>query len=84
MDGWKTADPLAVAGTGQLVVAAGDDGRLRLFNYPCVVDGAPHRQVHSAKMKHSSCLWHCQNASQYLGTAVMYDWSTAQLHRLLY
>lgn len=32
-------------GDGELVVTSGDDGRLRLFNYPCVVDDAPCRYV---------------------------------------
>ncbi|GFR41097.1 hypothetical protein Agub_g1741 [Astrephomene gubernaculifera] len=34
-------DPLM--GEGELVVTAGDDGRVRLFNYPCVVEDAPCR-----------------------------------------
>ncbi len=34
-------DPLV--GDGEVVVTAGDDGRLRLFNYPCVIDDAPGR-----------------------------------------
>jgi hypothetical protein len=38
---WASADPLAAAGVGEVVAAAGDDGRVRLFNYPCVVEGAP-------------------------------------------
>ncbi len=29
-------------------MTAGDDGRVRLFNYPCVVGGAPHRYACSS------------------------------------
>jgi len=36
------ADPLAVA--GEIVVTANDDGMVRLFNYPCVVENAPCRE----------------------------------------
>jgi hypothetical protein len=38
---WSSSDPLAAAGVGEVVASAGDDGRVRLFNYPCVVEGAP-------------------------------------------
>ncbi|PNH12713.1 Lipoxygenase y domain-containing protein 1 [Tetrabaena socialis] len=38
---YPDTDPLA--GEGEVVVTAGDDGRLRLFNYPCVVEDAPDR-----------------------------------------
>ena len=31
--------------TGTLLLAAGDDGRLRLFNAPCVVEDAPSRDA---------------------------------------
>jgi WD40 repeat protein len=34
-------DPLA--GEGEYVVTSGDDGRVRLFAYPCVIDDAPCR-----------------------------------------
>lgn len=34
-------DPLK--GEGEVVVTAGDDGRLRLFSYPCVIEDAPDR-----------------------------------------
>ncbi len=27
----------------QLVVTSDDEGRVKLFNYPCVVEDAPHR-----------------------------------------
>lgn len=38
------SDPLAAANyDGDLVVSSSDDGRVRLFNYPCVVEDAPHR-----------------------------------------
>uniref|UniRef100_A0A383W527 PLAT domain-containing protein n=1 Tax=Tetradesmus obliquus TaxID=3088 RepID=A0A383W527_TETOB len=40
---WEAADPLAAAGIGQLLATAGDDGRVRLLSYPCVVDDAPAR-----------------------------------------
>ncbi|KAG2499991.1 hypothetical protein HYH03_002273 [Edaphochlamys debaryana] len=32
-----------IAGDGDVVVTAGDDGRVRLFNYPCVIEDAPGR-----------------------------------------
>ncbi|KAG2450199.1 hypothetical protein HYH02_000301 [Chlamydomonas schloesseri] len=38
---FQETDP--IVGDGELVVTSGDDGRLRLFNYPCVVDDAPCR-----------------------------------------
>lgn len=40
---WQSHDPLAVAGVGQMLTTAGDDGRVRLLSYPCVVDDAPAR-----------------------------------------
>lgn len=39
-------DPLV--GEGDVLVTAGDDGRVRLFNYPCVVEDAPCRSVPAA------------------------------------
>lgn len=33
---YREVDPLA--GEGQYLVSAGDDGRVRMFAYPCVVD----------------------------------------------
>lgn len=38
---WSSSDPLAAAGVGEVVASAGDDGRVRLFNYPAVMEGAP-------------------------------------------
>jgi len=38
---YRDVDPLA--GEGQYVATAGDDGRIRLFAYPCVVEAAPDR-----------------------------------------
>lgn len=32
-----------LAGEGEYVAAAYDDGRVRLFNFPCVIEHAPHR-----------------------------------------
>jgi hypothetical protein len=32
-----------LAGQGPYLASCGDDGRVRLFTYPCVVEGAPCR-----------------------------------------
>lgn len=39
---WQTLDPLA-GSLEEYVLTSGDDGRVRLFNYPCVVENAPSR-----------------------------------------
>ena len=38
---FQEVDPLV--GDGDYVVTASDDGKVRLFNYPCVVEEAPCR-----------------------------------------
>ena len=38
---FQEVDPLV--GDGEYVVTASDDGKVRLFNYPCVVEEAPSR-----------------------------------------
>uniref|UniRef100_A0A7S3VHN2 PLAT domain-containing protein n=1 Tax=Dunaliella tertiolecta TaxID=3047 RepID=A0A7S3VHN2_DUNTE len=40
---WQTLDPLA-GSLEEYVLTAGDDGRVRIFNYPCVVENAPGRE----------------------------------------
>ncbi|KAF5837533.1 hypothetical protein DUNSADRAFT_4226 [Dunaliella salina] len=40
---WQTLDPLA-GSLEEYVLTAGDDGRVRIFNYPCVVENAPCRE----------------------------------------
>jgi len=39
---WQALDPLA-GSLEEYVLTAGDDGRIRIFNYPCVVENAPNR-----------------------------------------
>eukprot|EP00983_Pelagomonas_calceolata_P121532 1160808-Pelagomonas_calceolata.AAC.12 len=39
-----TLDPLA-GSLEEYVLTAGDDGRVRIFNYPCVVENAPGRKA---------------------------------------
>ncbi len=46
-------DPLK--GEGDVVVTAGDDGRLRLFSYPCVIEDAPGRWAASERAMNVSC-----------------------------
>lgn len=41
---FQDTDPL-VGADGEFLVTGGDDGRVRLFNYPCVVQKAPNRHV---------------------------------------
>jgi hypothetical protein len=36
-------DDSLLGADGEYVVSASDDGRVRIFNYPCVVEDAPHR-----------------------------------------
>ena len=44
---FQEVDPLA--GDGEYVVTASDDGKVRLFNYPCVIEEAPCRSVDGEK-----------------------------------
>lgn len=39
LEQFRKYDP--ISGRGQYVATAGDDGRVRVFNYPCVIENAP-------------------------------------------
>ena len=59
-DGMDGTDTNAVhrSSSHRHVVTAGDDGRVRLFNYPCVIDKAPARVMtgHSSHVANVRCV----------------------------